>query len=210
VNMACGNAANRTQQGELMRLVAGGWPPAGSISARLAHEGGCHMTIACQGARCALPVTDWGNIEWECRPHASDDAAPGHIADPATTLLTGRATDHPRRRNGYGHDSATFNGIVGLELKARGLAVDIDVYEDKDHFDAPAEVVVTSPASGHDATGHVADYGGITWTRDYRPRAATIICHPDFCGRIADTAKVAGAVVQTITRAMSRRALVHQ
>lgn len=100
----------------------------------------------------------------------------------------------------------TFKGIVGLELKARGLAVELEVYEDKDYFDARAEIVVTNPASGQGAAVHVADDGSIIWTRDYRAEAAAITWEPDFCGRIADPAKVASAVVETITRVMSRLA----
>lgn len=210
MNMACGSAAdcaNRTQPGELMRLVAGGLTASGLDVRPPEHEGGCRMTIGCHGARCALSVTDWGDIEWECRPHASGEADPKQVADLATTLLTGRSQDYARRGNGYGHDSITFKGIVGLELKARGLAVDLEVYEDKDYFDARAEIVVTNPASGQDATVHVADDGSIIWTRDYWAEAATIIWEPEFCGWIADPAKVAGTVVETITRAMSRLAL---
>lgn len=209
MNMARGSAvdcANRTQPGELMRLVAGGLTASGLDIRPPDNEDGCRMTIGCQQARCALSVTDWGDIEWECRPRSGGEADPRLIADLAATLLTGRAQDYPRRGNGHGRGSITFKGIVGLELKARGLAVDLEVYEDKDYFDVRAEIVVTNPASGHDAAVHVADDGSIIWTRDYRAGAAAISWEPDFCGRIADPAKVARAVVETITCVMSRLA----
>jgi hypothetical protein len=206
VNMACGSAADhaeRTKPGELMRLVAVGLSASGLDVRPPEHDGGCRLRIGCPGARCALSVTDWGDIEWECWPQASA-ADPGQIADVATVLLTGQTRDYPRRGNGYGHYGITFKGIVGLELKARGLAVDLEVYEDKDFFDARAEIVVTNPASADDATVHVTDEGSITWSRDYWAEAATVIWEPDFCGWIADPEKVAGAVVATITRAMSQ------
>jgi hypothetical protein len=207
VNMACASAAdraNRTAPGELMRLVAGGLTASGLDVRPPEHDGGCRLRIGCPGARCALAVTDWGDVEWECCPQASGAADPQQIADVATVLLTGRSQDYARRGNGHGHDSITFKGIVGRELRARGLAVDLEVYEDKDYFDARAEIAVTNPASADDATVHVTDEGSITWTRDYWPEAG--IWEPDFCGWIADPDKVAGAVVATITRAMSQLA----
>jgi hypothetical protein len=205
--MACGSAADRadrTKPGELMRLVAAGLTASGLDVRPPEHDGGCRLRIGCPGVRCALSVTDCGDIEWECCPQASSAADPGQIADVATVLLTGQTRGYPRRGNGYGHDSITFKGIVGLELKARGLAVDLEVYEDKDYFDAQAAIVVTNPASAEDATVHVADDGSITWSRDYWAEAATVIWEPDFCGWIADPEKVADAVVATVTRAMSQ------
>jgi hypothetical protein len=114
--------------------------------------------------------------------------------------------DYPRLGDGYGHDTVTFKGVVGLELKARGFDVGLEVYEDEDYFDARAEIVITSPDLGDGAPVHVTDDGSITWTRDYWAEAATVIWEPDFCGQIADPQKVAAAVVATITAAMSHLA----
>ena len=148
-------------------------------------------------------MSDWGDVEWECCPWASDEADPKQIADVATVLLTGRAQDYPRRGNGYAREGLTFKGIVGLELRARGFDVDREVYEDADYFDARAEIVVTNPGSGEDAAVHVADDGSVTWMRDYWAEAAIVIWEPEFRGWIADPATVAGTVVATISRAMS-------
>ena len=134
------------------------------------------------------------------------EADPKQVADMAATLLTGQVRDYPRLGDGYGHETVTFKGIVGLELKARGFDVGLEVYEDEDYFDARAEIVVTSPDSGGEATVHVTDDGSLTWTRDYWAEAATVIWEPHFCGRISDLEKVAGAVVATITAAMSHLA----
>jgi len=205
----CGPAADRAdrpQPGELMRLVAGGLTAGGFDVRSPERDGGCRMAISCDRARCALSVTDWASIEWECRPRAGGEADPQQIADLATTLLTGSAGDHARRECGPGRDSLTFKAIVGLELKARGLDVGVEVYEDKDYLDAQAEIVATSRASGHDATVRVADDGSITWTCDYWVAAAATTWEPEFCGWIADPEKVASAVVETITRVMSRLA----
>jgi len=200
VNNACGSVADRTTPGELLRLVADGLTGGGFDVRPPEHDGSCRMTIACAGARCTLAVSDWGCAEWEYFPWSSDDADPKLAADLATTLLTGRAGGFPRLGSGYEREGIAFKGIVGLELKARGL----EVYSDEDYFDAHAEIVVTSPGSqDDDATVCVTDDGCLTWTRDYWAEAATIVFEPGSCGWIADPASVAAAVVQTITRAMS-------
>src|SRR5260221_1418620 len=203
VNNACGSVADRTKPGELMRLVADGLTANGFDVRPPEYEGGCRLTIGCRWAQCALSVNDWGGVEWECCPRADSAADPKQIADLATTLLPGRAEDYPRRGNGHGHGGVTFKGIVGLELKARGFDVDLEVYQDADYCDAHAEIVVTNPGTEEDAQVHVTDDGSLTWIRDYWAEAATIIWEPEFCGWIADPATVAGAVVETITRAMS-------
>ena len=200
--------AGRNEPGELMRLVADGLTANGFEVRPPECEGGCRLTIGCHRARCTVAVTDWADVEWEWCPLPSGEADPKRIADVATTLLTGDAQDYPRLGNGYGHDTVTFKGVVGLELKARGLAVDLDIYQDEDYFDAHAEIVVTSPGSEADAAVHVADDGSLTWTRDYWAEAAASAWAPDSCGGIADPEKVAGAVVATITRAMSQLAAV--
>jgi hypothetical protein len=185
--------ANRTKPGELLRLVAEGLAAYGFEVRPPEHEGGCRMVIGCKSVRCAVSVTDWGDVEWECLPQAGGETDPKQIADIATTLLTGPAQDYPRLGDGYGHDTVTFKGIVGLELKARGLDVGLEVYEDEDYFDARAEIVLTSPGSEDDAAVHVTDDGSITWTRDYWAQAATVAWGPDdCCGWIADPQKVAG------------------
>ncbi|HUY48282.1 MAG TPA: hypothetical protein VMV92_21555 [Streptosporangiaceae bacterium] len=63
---------------------------------------------------------------------------------------------------------------------------------------------MTCPDSREDGAVTVADDGSITWTRDYWAEAATIIWEPEFCGWIADPAKVAGTVVATITPTISQ------
>ena len=111
--------------------------------------------------------------------------------DLATVLLTGRSGPHPRLGSGHQRENVTFKGIVGLELKARGLDVELAVYCDETAFDAFAEIIATVPGPGSPG-GQVcvADDGGLTWTRDYLAEAA-------------DPAGIAGLVVEAVTRAMS-------
>jgi hypothetical protein len=202
--MASASADDRAQPGDLMRLVADGLTASG-LEVRLPEgEHRRRLTIGCPGARCALPVSDYGLVEWECRPQPGSDADPGQVADLATALLTGRTGDHPRRGDGYGKPGITLKGIVGLELEARGLDVELEVYEDKERFDARALIVVTNPAAGDAATVQVADDGCVTWSCYYGDEAAAMTAEPDSCGPVPGPAEVAAAVVVTVTTAMSQ------
>jgi len=204
VNQASASVADRAYKpGELMRLVADGLTGNG-LRVRLPEcEDGRRLAISYHGARCDLAVNDCGYVEWDYFPRASGEADPKQTADLATTLLTGRAGDYPRVGTGYDLPDITFKGIVGLELKARGLDVGLEVYEDEDYYAAVAEIVVTSPESEEIARVRVTDDGGVTWERDYWPEAAVITWEPDYSGWIADPGSVAGAIVATITRAIS-------
>jgi hypothetical protein len=121
----------------------------------------------------------------------------------ATALLTGRAGNFPRLGRGYGREGITLKGIVGLELKARGLDVDLAVYADEDYFEAHAEIVVTSPSSEERAKVFVTDQGCLTWTRDCFDEAAASESELGLCGSSTDPAAVAVPVVGSGARAMS-------
>jgi hypothetical protein len=116
----------------------------------------------------------------------------------------GRAGPQPRLGSGHQRENVTFKGIVGLELKARGLDVELAVYCDETAFDTFAEIIATVPGQG-DGGGLVcvADDGGLTWTRDYLVEAAALVSAEGLCGQAADPASIAGSVVEAVTRAMS-------
>jgi hypothetical protein len=199
----CGKVADRARPGELMRLVADGLAGCGLGIDMSESEGGSRLEITCAAGLCTLSVSDWGYAEWDYCPEAGGHADPKLIADLATALLTGRAGECPRLGGGYEREEITFKGVVGLELKARGLDVDLDVYQDEDYFDVRAEIVAVSRAGDDDAKVCVTDDGCLTWMRDYWAEAATIVREPDSCGPVIDPATVAASVVETITRAMS-------
>jgi hypothetical protein len=197
------NASDRTKPGALMCLVADRLTASGIDVSRPTCEEGLRLTIGYEGVRCTLSISDNGYVEWECCPQGGGQADPKQIADLAATLLNGRAEDFPRQDQGYEQRGITLKGIVGLELKARGLDVDLEVYRDKHYFDAEAEIVITSPGTGDDgAKVYVTDEGSVTWARDYWAEAATIIWEPEYCGWIADPENVADAIAETITCAM--------
>jgi hypothetical protein len=201
VNTTC--LADRTAPGELLRLVADGLTGAGLDVRPPADADGCRLDIALPRARCTLAVGEGGSAEWEYWPWSADDADPDLTADLATVLLTGRSGRQPRLGSGHQRENVTFKGIVGLELKARGLEVELAVYCDGTVFDTFAEIIATVPGSGDVAHVCVADDGGLTWTRDYLAEAAALVSAPDRCGQAADPAGIAGSVVEAVTRAMS-------
>ena len=194
--------AGRTVPGELLRLVADGLAGAGLDVRPPADADGCRLDIAVPRARCTLAIGDGGSAEWEYWPWSPQDADPDLTADLATVLLTGRAGPQPRLGSGHQFENVTFKGLVGLELKARGLEVELAVYCDETAFDTFAEIIATVPGSGEDAQVCVTDEGGLTWTRDYWAETA-IVSAPEPCGQAADPASVASSVVEAVTRAMS-------
>ena len=194
--------ADRAAPGGLLRLVADGLTGAGlDVSAPGDGEG--RLAIAWPGARCTLAIGDCGSAEWEYCPWSPDDADPDLTADLATALLTGHSGPQPRLGSGHQLENVTFKGIVGLELKARGLDVELAVYCDETAFDTFAEIIATVPGSGDDAQVCVTDDGGLTWTHDYLAEAAALISPPGLCDQVTDPASIASSVVEAVTRAMS-------
>jgi hypothetical protein len=191
-------ASSRARPGELLSLVAGGLVGSG-LDVREGEDS--RLAITCPGARCMLLVSDYGSAEWEYCPRCPDVADPGLAADMATSLLTGRAGPFPRLAPRSSPGSLTFKGIVGRELKARGLDVELAVYADEVAYAAFAQVVATAPGGDDDAQVHVADDGGLTWIRDYEAEAA-IVAGPEPY-QPADAAGVAAAVVAAVTGAMA-------
>jgi len=190
-------ASSRARPGELLSLVAGGLAGSG-LDVQEGEDS--RLAITVPGARCVLMVSDCGTAEWEYCPRCPAEADPGLAADMATSLLTGRPGPFPRLAGGPSPGSLTFKGMVGRELKARGLDVELAVYADEVAYAAFAEVVATAPG-GDDAHVHVADDGGLTWIRDYETEATTVLGPEP--GQPADPDGVAAAVVATVTRTMA-------
>jgi hypothetical protein len=201
--MASVSAADRAYPGELLRLVADGLAAAG-LQIRPPGREDSRLLIACTWARCTLSVSDRGLVAWECYPLAGRQAAPKQVADLATVLLTGRAGDFRRRDGGHGTPGLTLKGVVGLELKARGLDVELEVHEDREHFEARSLIVATNPAATFPATVQVCDDGSVTWSCDYWDDPATAVWNPEGRVSVPGPAEVAAAVVATVTAVMSQ------
>jgi hypothetical protein len=195
--------ADRARPGDLLRLVADGLARSGlNVHTPEDAESRC-VTIILAGAQCTPEVTDYGCARWEYCPWPPGQADPDLTADLATVLLTGHAGPFPRLGRRHQSQNITFKAIVGLELRARGLDVELMVYRDEDYFDAFAEIMATAPGAGCEAKVCVTDDGSLTWTREYGGQAAAVLPGPGLCGRVADPAGVAAAVAESVTRAVS-------
>jgi hypothetical protein len=118
-------------------MIADGLTGNGLDVRPLEQDGSRRLAIASADGRCTLVVNDLGDTGWEYCPWSIDSADPKQLADVTTALLTGRADDFPRLGRGYEHEGITLKGIVGLELKARGMDVGLNVYPDEDRCSRP-------------------------------------------------------------------------
>lgn len=186
VTTACADIADSTRPGDLMRQVTEGLTRTGLDVGQSGHDDISQIDITCPAGRCTLWVSDSGDAEWEYWP--GQDPDPELTADLAAILLTGHADPCPDPPRGTGRQHLTFKGIVGLDLRARGLDVELAVYTEEDVLNVAAEIVITSPADTRGGTRvWVSDDGVLTWKRDYQP------------GEPAVT-----AITETVTRATTR------
>lgn len=200
MNRPDASIAERAQRpGGLIRLVADGLSACGYEVGLPALEYDIPaLSIKGPGKRCQLCVYDCGHAELTYVPWASDEADPKQVADMATALLTGSGGHYPYIGKGYSHPGITFKGIVGLELKARGFDVELEVYEDDEYYDVLVGIVVTGPTAPDDGLVRICDDGSIVWERDYQDEAAGITGDLEYTGIIADPGKVADSVVATV------------
>ncbi len=192
-----------TEPSGLMRLVAYGLC-AHDLEVRLPDcEDSYRLRLNGPHVRCDLTVSDSWCVEWECSPCPPGKADPKLIADIVTALLAGSAQEYPRKGTWHGNSALTFKAIVADELKARGLAVDLEVYADESYYDAYAVIEVTNPGVNDGAKVTVTDQGEILWERDYWPEATMITWELKYPGQLIDPEKVADSITETVCKAMS-------
>jgi len=195
-------ARSSREPGGLMMLVASGLSAHG-FDVRLPEcEDGSRLRVSGADVRCELVVTDCGYVQWDCQPRVAEDADAKQIADIVTTLLTGQAGDYPRKGNGYDNVALPLKAVVALELKARSLAVNLDMCTDEIYYEATTTIVATNPAQKY-AKATVDDDGTVIWERDYWPEAATIKMKPEYSWEITEPGKVAHAITETVRHAMT-------
>lgn len=185
--------------GELARLTAARLTEAGLNVAGPNPEDtdGRRFFISCPGGPYSLVVSD--DAQAELQGDADD---PHYAADIAAALLSPSPSD-ARRPAAARDQSLTFKGIAGMDLKAKGFNVTLDIYTDNDYFEVSADIAVTNPG-GEPGTVHINDDGGLTWHRDLWPE------HADTEGQgaqrfrwwLSDPVAVARDIADTITRAL--------
>jgi hypothetical protein len=195
-----------TVPGELMSLVADGLSAHGFRVEYPDHPESMLLTIANGSAvlKCELFVEDTGDIQWEYPAPGNGSPDPRRIADIATALLTGEAGSHEWTGRGDSATNITLKGIVGLELKARGFNVELDIFRDDDHFAVSAEIVVTAARAGGQSQVSVNDSGAITWINDYWPDyAVEAQQEPQFTAWLGRKETIARDIVDTVRRAVN-------
>ncbi len=129
------------------------------------------MVTNLSGTTCDVVVDDDGGVAWEYWRRPSAGADPDRLAGLVTWLLAPERCARPRRTAGRVVTSE-LQGIVGRDLKARGLDVSLDVCADDHELQVVADVVVTNRAHPERGRVLVGDEAGLTWESDYYGPAA--------------------------------------
>jgi|HubBroStandDraft_1064217.scaffolds.fasta_scaffold16288_3 hypothetical protein len=199
----CCYGEDRAGSGDLLAVIADVLESHG-IVVRQPQKDPNAVTIASRdGGQSILKVSDDAYVRWEFRP--SGEAAEGVaiLPDLAACLLTGRKSG-TGPSGGPVPDGPTLKSRVGRELRRRGLAAAIEVYEDDDMLDVASEVIVSSPAERR-ARVYVSDDGTLVWERDYWPDHATIRWDPDFSWDLPPLGTLALTITGTIVPAIRAR-----
>lgn len=173
-------AGNMVKPGDLLRMVAGSLISRGLIVQNPGKDRDHSVAIKCaDGTQSQLTVQDDGSVRWDYRPAPGPDADPATLTEIAAWLLIGDSNARPGRERCTA-PCLTLKGMVGRELRARGLAVCLEVYPDDDTFDVGAEIVAACHDVSPDAKVRITDDGSLTWERDYWPEFACISWEPEF------------------------------
>jgi len=159
------------------------------------------LAIHCPQARCLLTISPWGTAELDWTPDATPATDPHHVSDLAAALLAG--PPRPRHPDAKPASDITFKGIVGMDMRAAGYTVTLDVHPDDYYYDVAAEITVTNPRAPAAGIIHVTDETGLTWHRDYWEAQAAGTRNPGDRTWLPDPAATAQAIAATITRALT-------
>lgn len=188
--------------GELMRLTGDALARHGARVRYPTDPGSRCLTVTGLGGlgTFELSADDTGHVQFErAAPGGRPD--PRQVADLATVLLTGRAGPFEYLGRGYAVAGITFKGIVGLELRARGIETELEIYPDDIFLDAEAGIRAGSPRHGSDSEFHLADDAGMLWIRDYWAEHCAQRLEPEFSAWLEGKDEIAADIADTLTLA---------
>jgi hypothetical protein len=189
-----------TKVSELARLTAARLATAGLKVAGPDPDdpAGGRLFIWCPEGPYSLTVNDDAHAELQ-----SDHDDPHHAADTAAALLSPDPSD-ARHPDAISDGGITFKGIAGMDLKAKGFTVTLNVYTDDFYYDVSGDIAVTNP-SADAGTVYITDEGGLTWFRDYWDKHADTEQEPQFRTWLPDPPAVARDIADAVSRALSTR-----
>lgn len=197
-----GNITPETMSGELMSLVARRLTSRGARITYPGSPGGRRMRVAELGGMepFDLSIYDDGDVQFHGYI-SKRKPDPRKAADVATVLLTGRTGPFEYLGDGHGKGGISFKGIVGLELRARGLSAELKTFEDAQYLNAEAWVRVTNPQDGSDSEIFLGDDAEITWVRDYQAEYSAEKWEPEFPPQLERKDEIADDIANRIASA---------
>jgi hypothetical protein len=162
----CSGLAVCGDRGKAMRAVAEKLAARGFDVRGPDCEDGRSLTVTgLHDTMCEVTVEDSGLVAWEYRP--GDSADPDKVAARVMRLLTNGRPAVPARRQDRPEPRTALKGLVGRKLETRGLAVCLEVYEDRVAYEVAAEISVTNPDCPERGRVHVTDDGALMWECGY-------------------------------------------
>lgn len=160
-----------------------------------------------RAARCTLTVDDDADARLYFLPWAAETADGHWLADIAAALLTGTAGTGPRHPGTSSLAAAGVKATSGLDLRDRGLTVELNTYEDDHCFHVVSDVSVTVPGlRGPEwpvrGVVYVSDDGTVYWERCYWYEDAVLERGAGPRSWLPDPSAVARSIAGTVTAAV--------
>jgi hypothetical protein len=159
-----------------------------------------------RAARCTLTVDDDADARLYFLPWAAETADGRWLADIAAALLTGTATAGPRHP-GTCPAAAGVKATAGMDLRERGLTVELNTYEDDHYFHVVSDISVTAPGlrglePAVRGVVYVSDDGTVYWERCYWYEDAVFERGAGPRSWLPDPSAVARSIAGTVTAAV--------
>jgi hypothetical protein len=160
-----------------------------------------------RAARCTLTVDDDADARLYFLPWAAETADGHWLADIAAALLTGTADTGPRQPDATCPAATGVKATAGMNLRHRGLTVELNTYEDDHYFHVVSDISVTAPGlrgteSAVRGVVYVSDDGTVYWERCYWYEDAVFDRELGPRSWLPDSSAVARAVAETVTAAV--------